>query len=75
MFQATSAEMSEWLAKRQPPLVKCSGDSQIAATADLSLFFAPAGRVLVTDGLGNVVDSGVPLASIGLLSTIDGGTF
>jgi hypothetical protein len=48
-----------------PPLTEKSGTTQIAATAEFNLNYAPVGRVLVADGYGNVTDSGVLLSSLG----------
>jgi Protein of unknown function (DUF2793) len=42
-----------------------SGDVAVAATADPNLATAPIGDVVITDGFGNVEDSGVLLSSLG----------
>jgi hypothetical protein len=48
-----------------PPLTEKSGTTQIAATAEGNLYYAPSGHVLIADGFGNVSDSGTSISSLG----------
>jgi hypothetical protein len=48
-----------------PPLTEKSGTTQIAATAEGNLLYAPSGHVLIADGFGNVSDSGTLISSLG----------